>query len=120
MRSPAIRKKCYRRFPHLGQTRERHDFTACRVRVPILAAFFAARACPEQSRRGGDFSLHEKSSAARYFRRLRLTGLRKISHPSRYFSYFDRFFRLPGYSFSDFNPSTTRTGNTYHASAGFA
>ena len=30
-----------------------------------------------------------------FFRRLR-TGFRKISHPSRYFSYFDRFFLLPG------------------------
>ena len=55
-----------------------------------------------------------------YFRRARRTALRKISHASRHFSYLDRFFLLPGYNFSDFTPSTTRTGNTYQASFGLA
>src|SRR6266852_1833804 len=42
----------------------------------------------------------------------------RIHQASRYFSNFDRFFRLPGNSFSDRSPPNSRTGNTYQTSSG--
>src|ERR1700692_626484 len=44
---------------------------------------------------GAHFSRPLRESPA-YFFPLRRTGFRKTSHASRYFSYFDRFFRLTG------------------------
>jgi hypothetical protein len=59
-----------------------------------ISRVFCEKACPERSRRMGIFSPQKKRPD--YFFRRRRTGFRKTSHASRYFSYFDRFFRLAG------------------------
>ncbi len=43
---------------------------------------------------------------------------RKYPQASRYFSYFDRRFRLPGNNFKDRIRRSARTGNTYHTFSG--
>ena len=43
---------------------------------------------------------------------------RKYPQASRYFSNFDRRFRLPGNNFKNRIPRSARTGNTYHAFSG--
>ncbi len=86
--------------------------------APFLASFARKLALSEAE--GWGFLFESEKNLARYFFLFLRTGFRKISQASRYFSYFDRIFRLFGESFSAFNPSTTRTGSTYHAPSGFA
>jgi hypothetical protein len=55
--------------------------------APFLASF---------ARSGAFLWSEKKGRPPTYFFRLRRTGFRKTSQASRYFSYFDRFFRLAG------------------------
>jgi hypothetical protein len=70
---------------------DRQRFCSARVERALLRVPHFSR----RLREVGLFVCIGKNSSCYFFLFLR-TGFRKTSHASRYFSYFDRFFRLAG------------------------
>jgi hypothetical protein len=76
-----------------------------------------ARATPK-GKGQSDFSDWPLSMPALFSPSLTQPHPRKYPQASRYFSYFDRRFRLPGNNFKNRIRRSARTGNTYHTFSG--